>query len=198
MFTGIITHLGKVKFIHHSKYTCSSDISFFSKLGKGNSVAVNGICLTVNADPKMSRFSFEVMPETVKKTIIGTLKVGDYVNLELPMSAQALFEGHIVQGHVDGTGMIKKIQPENNSHILNIKVRLELSRYLINKGSIAVNGISLTIIEARRSFFTVGIIPYTWKHTMLQYTKMGDLVNIEVDVLAKYVEKFIVPRKEKM
>ncbi len=197
MFTGIITHLGKVESIAKSCYTLSYDYSFFKKLGQGSSVAVNGICLTVDADPKMRRFSFEVMPETVKKTMVGTLKVGDYVNLELPMSANALFEGHIVQGHVDDIGMIKKIRPEGNSHILTIKVKSELSRYLINKGSIAVNGISLTIIEAKHSFFTVGIIPYTWKHTMLQYAKIDDLVNIEVDVLAKYAEKFIMLRKEK-
>lgn len=197
MFTGIITHLGKVEIIHQSNYTFSADKSFFSKLGQGSSIAVNGICLTVDADPKMRRFSIEIMPETVKKTMIGTLEVGDYVNLELPMSTTSLFEGHIVQGHVDGTGMIKKIQPEGNSHILTIKVRPELSRYLIDKGSIAVNGISFTIIEAKQSFFTIGIIPYTWKHTMLQYAKIDDLVNIEVDVLAKYAEKFLVPRKEK-
>lgn len=197
MFTGIITHLGKVESIHHARYTFSSDESFFSKLGKGSSVAVNGICLTVNADPERSRFSIEVMPETIIKTIIGALKVGDYVNLELPMSADALFEGHFVQGHVDGTGMIYKIKPEGNSHILTIKVKSGLSRYLINKGSIAVNGISLTIIKARKSFFTVGIIPFTWKHTTLQYVKINDLVNIEIDVFAKYTEKFIIPRKEK-
>src|SRR3989338_5902381 len=165
-------------------------MSFFQKLGQGSSAAVNGICLTVNATPRTRSFSIEVMPETHKKTMVGTLKVGDYVNLELPMSANALFEGHIVQGHVDGTGMIKKIQPEGNSHILTIKVRSEASRYLIDKGSIAVNGISLTIIEAKQSFFTVGIIPYTWKHTMLQYAKIDDSLNIEVDILAKYFLKF--------
>src|SRR3989338_264541 len=195
MFTGIITHLGKVDSITKSCYTFSADRSFFQKLGQGGSVAVNGVCLTVNARPKTYLFSIEVMPETVKKTTIGTLKLGDYVNLELPLSADALFEGHMVQGHVDGTGMIKKIKSEGNSHIFTIKVKSDLSYYLIDKGSIAVNGISLTIIKAGQSSFTVGVIPYTWKTTMLQYSKTGDPVNIEVDILAKYVEKFIAPHR---
>lgn len=196
MFNGIITHLGKVKTIKQSRYSFSTDRDFFKKLGKGSSVAINGICLTLDADPTADTFSIEVMPETVKKTSISTLKIGGYVNLELPMSVNSLFAGHIVQGHIDGTGKITAITPRGNSHIFTIQVKPELEKYMINKGSVAVNGISLTIMNTKKEYFTVGIIPYTFKHTTMQYSKIGDVVNIEVDVLAKYVEKFL-GRKEK-
>lgn len=198
MFTGIITHVGKVESIKQYHYTFSADASFFQKLNQGTSVSVNGICLTVEADPQAHSFSVEAMPETIKKTMIGGLNISQFVNLELPMSADTLFAGHIVQGHIDGTGRITAITSEGNSHIVTIGVKSKLARYVINKGSIAVNGISLTIIEARPSAFTIGIIPYTWMHTMLQYAKVGDGVNIEIDVLAKYVEKLFLQQKGAM
>ncbi|MBI4097301.1 MAG: riboflavin synthase [Candidatus Levybacteria bacterium] len=197
MFTGIITHVGKVESIKQSHYTFSADASFFQKLGQGTSVSVNGICLTVDADTQANSFSIEVMPETIKKTMIGGLNIGQYVNLELPMSADALFAGHIVQGHIDGTGRITAITPEGNSHIVTIGIKPKLACYVINKGSIAVNGISLTIISARNSSFTVGIIPYTFSHTMLHAAKVGDLVNIEVDMVGKYLFKFFTQAKKK-
>lgn len=191
MFTGIISHLGKLEAIKRSRYTFSADSSFFTKLGKGGSIAVNGICLTLIAKPNTKTFSVEVMPETLKKTMMGRLQVGDYVNLELPVSPSDLFAGHLVQGHVDGTAILTAIEPEGNSQILRFSVQKNLSRYMIDKGSVAVNGISLTIIEAGKDFFTVGIIPHTWKNTMLQYSSIGDPVNIEIDIIAKYVEKFV-------
>lgn len=196
MFTGIITHLGKLEKIKQSCYVFSANISFFKKLGRGGSIAINGICLTLIAKQDTKTFSVEVMPETVKKTTIGLLSIGDYVNLELSVSTADLFAGHLVQGHVDGTAVITAIEPEGNSRIFRFNVNKNLSQYMIEKGSVAVNGISLTIIEAGKDFFTVGIIPYTWSHTMLQYSNIGNLVNIEVDVIAKYVEKFVSLRKE--
>lgn len=196
MFTGIITHLGKLEKIKQSRYVFSTNVSFFKKLGRGGSIAINGICLTLIAKQDTKTFSVEVMPETVKKTTIGLLSIGDYVNLELSVSPSDLFAGHLVQGHVDGTAVITAIEPEGNSRIFRFNVNKNLSKYMIEKGSVAVNGISLTIIEAGKDFFTVGIIPYTWSHTMLQYSNIGDLVNIEVDVIAKYVEKFVSLRKE--
>ena len=196
MFTGIITHLGKLEKIKQSCYVFSANISFFKKLGRGGSIAINGICLTLIAKQDTKTFSVEVMPETVKKTTIGLLSIGDYVNLELSVSTADLFAGHLVQGHVDGTAVITAIEPEGNGRIFRFNVNKNLSQYMIEKGSVAVNGISLTIIEAGKDFFTVGIIPYTWSHTMLQYSNIGDLVNIEVDVIAKYVEKFVSLRKE--
>ncbi len=216
MFTGIISHLGKLEIVKGYRYTFTSAAPFFKNLKKGGSVSVNGICLTLVAaparnaisvaggparnafgiadagGPKKNRFSVEVMPETLKRTILGELRVGDYVNLELPMSANGLFAGHIVQGHIDGTGTIASISKEsNNSWIFKINISQTISKYLIEKGSVAVNGISFTIIDAGSAFFTVGVIPHTWNNTMLKYSKVGDKVNIEVDVFAKYAEKLL-------
>lgn len=191
MFTGIIRHLGKLEAVKRSRYTFSADSSFFRKLGKGGSIAVNGICLTLITKPNTKTFSVDVMPETVKKTMLTRMRIGDYVNLELPVSPSDLFAGHLVCGHVDGTAILTAIEPEGNSRILRFSVQKKLSTYMIDKGSVAVNGISLTIIQAGNDFFTVGIIPHTWKNTMLQYSAIGDPVNIEVDMIAKYVEKFV-------
>lgn len=133
------------------------------------------------------------MPETAKRTMLGRLKIGDLVNLELPVSLTQLLSGHLVHGHVDGVGTIKKIQKEGNSRLLTITISRDLNKYIVEKGSIAVNGISLTVINVGLDF-TVGIIPYTWQHTMLKQTKLGDSVNIEVDILAKYLEKILAPQ----
>lgn len=160
-------------------------------LKKGDSVAVDGVCLTVIAKPNFNTFRVEVMPETLKRTVLGTLGIGDLVNLELAISATDRFAGHIVQGHIDGVAAVDNIKKEGNSHILAFKVSDKLSRYIIEKGSVAINGISLTVIEVKDTRFTVGIIPYTWTHTMLSSAKVGDRVNIEVDILGKYLEKLI-------
>jgi riboflavin synthase len=191
MFTGIITHIGTIEEIQNNKYKIAADGNLVSKLKQGSSVAVNGTCLTLINDPQENTFLVEVMPETQKKTMLSKIKTGDKVNLETPMSPESLFEGHIVQGHIDGVGEIITITPEGNSHILEIKITPKLSKYLVDKGSVALNGISLTIIKATQNSFTVGIIPYTMEHTMLQYAKVGDMVNVETDVLAKYVEKLL-------
>lgn len=192
MFTGIITHLGKLEKVKGYRYTFSSAQSFLKKLGKGDSVSVNGTCLTVVAAHSKNFFSAEIMPETLKRTMLNGLKIGDYVNLELPLSADGLFAGHVVQGHIDGTGVITSVKKEsNNSWIFKFKVNKTISKYLIEKGSIAVNGISFTIIDAGRNFFTVGVIPHTWDNTMLKYSKVGDKVNIEIDMFAKYAEKLL-------
>lgn len=191
MFTGIITHIGTVQSINRSRYTFFADSSFFQKLAAGSSVAVNGMCLTVDMHLHTNSFSITVMPETVKKTMVKKLKIGDSVNLELSMSPSSLFEGHIVQGHVDGVGKIGKVKKEGNSRMLTISYPKDLGKYITQKGSIAVNGISLTVVDAERNSFTVGIIPYTWQNTMLKTVKKGDPVNIEVDIVAKYVEKLL-------
>jgi len=190
MFTGIITHLGTVKNISGSTFTLSTNSSFCKKIKKGTSIAVNGVCLTVEKNDQKS-FSVTIMPETKKKTMLHTLKRDNIVNLELPVTSTTLLSGHIVQGHVDGVGKIADIKEEGNSRILTINNANELSKYIVEKGSIAVNGISLTVIAANEQNFIVGIIPYTWKHTMLYTVKKGNLVNIEVDIIGKYVEKLI-------
>ena len=196
MFTGIISHLGKLTKVQDSVFTFSAAKTFFSFLKKGTSIAINGTCLTVTSIPRSDAFSVEIMLETLKRTMLGKLKVDDIVNLELPVTANTLLSGHIVQGHVDGIGKVENIKKEGNSRLFTIKIPSRLSKYIVEKGSIAINGISLTVICAQTSYFTVGIIPYTWKHTVLSKLQSGDLVNIETDILAKYLEKLLIERSE--
>lgn len=190
MFTGIISHLGKVKKFENKTLTFSAGRFFCKKIKKGISVAVNGVCLTVVVRSK-NTFSVDVMSETLNRTVLGDLKKGDLVNLELPLLASGRFEGHIVQGHVDGKAEVVNITKEGNSYLFKFRVDKSLSCYIVAKGSIAVNGISLTVIESRGDFFTVGIIPYTWKKTTFKNLRVGNKVNIEVDIMAKYLEKLM-------
>lgn len=190
MFTGIITHLGKVKEKTPTRLVIQTDSELLKQLSLGMSIAINGICLTVVACDKKT-FSIDFMPETAKKTIINYLEVGDEVNLELPATVNTLMAGHIVQGHVDSIGKIKNIEKEGNSLIFTFSVPKSLTKYIVEKGSISVNGISLTVVETEEDYFTVGIIPHTWEHTMLHNAKIGDYVNLEVDTLAKYMEKLL-------
>ncbi len=191
MFTGIISHLGTIKEKTKDTLFIESPYDLYSNLTLGMSVAVNGICLTVTSLNPSSTFTINFMPETAKKTHIKYLKKGDLVNLELPVTTETFFAGHIVQGHVDGVSKILSIENEGNSRIFTFNIDPKLSKFMIDKGSVTVNGISLTIIKAKGDRFTVGIIPHTWEHTMLHKSKVGDYINIEVDVLAKYLEKLV-------
>lgn len=195
MFTGIVTHLGKLRKKDNAQFTFAVGKSFVNKLAQGTSVSVNGVCVSVCEEPGENTFTVEIMPETAVKTILKDLDLGDIVNLELPMTAKDMFGGHIVQGHVDCVGVLKKIIPEGNSRILRIAIPKEISKYIVAKGAICVNGISLTVIDAGEGFFTVGIIPYTWEQTMLSELTEGDGLNIEVDVLAKYMERLMYAKK---
>ncbi|MBI2018002.1 riboflavin synthase [Candidatus Daviesbacteria bacterium] len=190
MFTGIITHLGKIRKKLKNSLNIKTDHNLISKLSNGTSIAVNGICLTVIGKSE-SIFSVDFMPETENKTNIKYLRVGDLVNLELPATYESFLSGHIVQGHIDGVGRLKSIEKQNNSHLLKFVVPKALSKYIIEKGSIAVDGISLTVIETEKDQFSVGIIPHTWDHTILHTLKVGDVVNIEADLLAKHMEKLL-------
>lgn len=190
MFTGIITNLGKISKKGANKLSIKANKKLVRKLSDGLSIAVNGICLTVISKSEME-FSIDFIPETEAKTNIKYLKVGDLVNLELPATYESFLSGHIVQGHVDGVGKLDYIKKQGNSHILKFSIPKSLSKYIVSKGSIAVNGISLTVIEASKDFFTVGIVPYTWTKTMLRTLQLGDYINIEVDILAKYLEKIM-------
>ena len=190
MFTGIITHTGKILTKSETKLAVESTKDFISMLNKGLSVAINGICLTIASFNKKS-FQVDFMPETKARTNIGHLKSGDLVNLELPVTIETLFAGHIVQGHIDGVAKLEGVTKKGNSRILKLSIPNTLSRYIASKGSIAVSGISLTVIEAKKDYFTVGIVPYTWEHTALHTIKIGDFVNIEVDILAKYLESLL-------
>jgi riboflavin synthase len=191
MFTGIITHLGKIQSIETTIITIQTDASLIRKIEKGTSIAINGICLTALEKPISNTFAVEAMPETFRRTCLNALQKNDLVNLELPMTPQNFLAGHIVQGHVDGTGKVTSIQEEGNSKIIKISIPSKFEKYIIEKGSIALNGISLTVIQAQKNFFTVGIIPYTWTHTMLKNIQVGDEVNIETDIIAKYLEKLL-------
>lgn len=188
MFTGIITSLGRLEKVQKTVYTFWAPASFCRQITKGTSVAINGICLTV-FHKKKNYFAIEIMPETASKTMLVNLKEKDTINLELPSSLSSFLSGHLVQGHVDGVGKIEKITKEKNSYIFIISYPQKLGKYITQKGAISINGISLTVIDAERNSFTVGIIPYTWQNTMLKTAKKGDLVNIEVDIIARYLEK---------
>ncbi|EKD43848.1 MAG: hypothetical protein ACD_72C00097G0002 [uncultured bacterium] len=191
MFTGIITNLGQLKGKSGSTFTFVTQPSLITKIKRGDSIAINGVCLTIEKKIGKTIFGVSIMPETQKKTNLGSLFETMGVNLELPTTPKTFLSGHIVQGHIDTTGEITDIQLDGNSKILTIKIPTEFSHYLVNKGSVALNGISLTIIKSNKQHFTVGIIPHTWKNTTLNKVNIGDKVNIEVDILAKYLEKLL-------
>jgi len=190
MYTGIITHLGTVLEKTPTDLKIKADSQLLQKLSKGESIAVDGICLTIVSKDKNS-FSINFMPETAKKTNIQYLNPATKVNLELPATASTLLSGHIVQGHIDMVGLIKSIVKKGNSYLFAVTIPQSFNKYLVEKGSISVNGISLTVISVSSDEFTVGIIPHTWEHTMLHTAKVGDFVNLEIDALAKYIEKLI-------
>ncbi len=191
MFTGIITHLGTIKEKTSNKLVVTTDAGLLDKLSLGMSIAVDGICLTAVAFDNET-FSIEFMPETAAKTNIQQLEIGSLVNLELPATSETFLAGHIVQGHVDAVGKIQSIKDEGNSRIFSVFIPESIAKYIVAKGSITMNGISLAVISVDKETFTVGIIPHTWDKTMVHTTKPGDIVNIEVDVLAKYLEKFVI------
>jgi len=188
MFTGIINNLGKIAEISETKLTVATDADFVDELDAGASVAIDGICLTV-VDRDKNSFAVDVMPETVNRTNLKYLKKNDPVNLEMPAMPESFLAGHIVLGHVDAIARLESMADDGNSRTLNFSIPETLSKYIVEKGSIAINGVSLTVIEAGDNHFTVGIIPHTWAATMFHTFKTGDFANIEVDVLAKYVER---------
>lgn len=190
MFTGIVTNVGKVVEKSNNELKVQTNKSLISKLSKGTSVAIDGICLTVISSIN-NTFSIDFMPETESKTNIKYLKTGDLVNLELPATPKTFLSGSIMQGHIDSVSTLQKIEQKGNSKILTFSITKNLGKYIVKKGAININGISLTIIDVGVNSFTVGIIPYTWKKTMLYTIKVGDFVNIEVDILAKYIEKLM-------
>lgn len=190
MFTGIITETGTIAARTQSRVSIRASRRLIGALDRGMSISVDGACLTVIARDK-NTFSADIMPETARKTSLANLRLGDLVNLELPATPASFLSGHVVQGHVDGVGTIKEIRKDGSDRILKAAVPRALARYIVPKGSIAMNGISLTVIQAARGYFTVGIIPHTWSATNLRTAKRGDVVNIEVDVLAKYAEKLL-------
>jgi riboflavin synthase len=160
------------------------------ELADGDSVAVNGVCLTATAVGD-GGFDADVMPETLRRTSLGQLDPGDHVNVELPLRPSDRLGGHFVQGHVDGTGTIDSITDEGFARLIRIGAQAELLRYVVEKGSIAVDGVSLTVFGVEEDGFTVSLIPETLERTTLGLAAPGRTVNLEVDVLAKYVEKLV-------
>lgn len=187
MFTGIIESTGEVLKKGKNTLTIKAP-KLLSELKEGSSIAVDGVCLTVIKKDKDS-FTADVMPVTFERTLLGNRKEGDFVNLELAMRGDRRFEGHIVGGHVEGVAELLKMQIIDNAYHLKFRVPEGLERYIVSTGSIAINGISLTVIEVKDNEFMVGIIPHTWENTNLSELAIGDKVNIETDILAKYAEK---------
>lgn len=198
MFTGIIEETGKVKGIRMQGDSFQLQIACKKVLEQtmpGDSIAVNGVCLTVTqlfADG----YEADVMPETMHRTCFKELRTGSPVNLERAMSAQGRFGGHIVSGHIDGTGEIIKIETDENAVWYTIEAEQSLLRYIVEKGSIAMDGISLTVARLTEKGFCVSVIPHTRANTSLAQKKIGSLVNLECDIIGKYVERLMMGKRE--
>ena len=193
MFTGLIAEMGTIKAMKRGvqSYQLTIEAAKVTKtLNIGESVAVNGACLTVVAFNN-NNFTVDVMPETVRMSTIGTLKNGDKVNLEKTLRLQDGLDGHIVSGHIEGIGQIILKKKEDIASLVTIRTPAELTRYIIKKGSIAVDGISLTVTDVTEDTFTVSLIPHTAKETTLGFKNIGDSVNIETDIIGKYVERML-------
>jgi len=193
MFSGIITHTGEISQISKNKNNCIIKIKskiMFSKEEIGSSISCSGTCLTLEKyNNNVS--SFYLSSETLKRTIFKSSKIGDIINLEKSIKLGNRISGHFVQGHVDTTSQVKKISRSGKSRLINFKLLNKYKKYLINKGSITINGVSLTISKIYRDSFQISIIPHTLKSTNLINLKLKDTVNIEFDILGKYIKNFI-------
>lgn len=192
MFTGIIECLGKVMEIKNEKNNILFfiDAPFTHELKVDQSIAHNGVCLTVT-EIKDSIYSVTAIQETLQKTNLGNVKVGDAVNLERCMLMNGRLDGHIVQGHVDQTGICKKIEEQNGSWFFTFEYNASAKNITVEKGSITVNGVSLTVVDSHDTSFSVAIIPYTYEHTNFHQLKKGDSVNLEFDIIGKYVARLM-------
>jgi riboflavin synthase len=195
MFTGLIADLGSVRSIDRDADGATIEISttLVGELAEGDSVAVNGVCLTATAI-EHGAFRAQAMQETLRRSSLQQLRRGSRVNLELALRADGRLGGHIVQGHVDGTGTIAGLREEGFARVLDIDVDDELARYLVEKGSVALDGVSLTVSELRDEGFSVSLIPETLTRTNLGEAQVGDRINLEVDILAKHVERLMEAR----
>lgn len=193
MFTGIIEETGTVKNIRKnptSSFIVIETKNILSDTAVGDSIAVNGVCLTVTGLDK-NLFEADVMNETLRRSSLGELKQGSRVNLERAMAANGRFGGHIVSGHIDGTGIIKHIENDGIAVWYRVSADEMILRYIVEKGSVALDGISLTVAKTDSSSFSVSVIPHTAANTTLSSKKVGDIINIENDIIGKYVEKLL-------
>ena len=196
MFTGIVEEAAPVRSMELDEVgngrLSVAPVRVLDGLKLGDSIAVNGACLTV-VSLDGGTFGVDLAPETLRKTNLGALKEGGVVNLERPLAVGDRLGGHIVQGHVDATGRVQSARPEADCVLMGFRTPKRLMPYIVEKGFVAVDGISLTVVNRRTSSFTVSVIPYTLEHTTLRERRVGDPVNLEVDVLAKYVESLLRP-----
>ena len=189
MFTGIINSIGNIEALNDDVIQISTDNNSYQNLDAGTSIAIDGTCLTLR-DYENDLLNFQVSDETFNRTIAKGYKTGSKINLELPATMSTFLSGHIVQGHVDTTSEVIKIE-ENENNLWTYYFKITDSKYIVDKGSITINGISLTVVDPNEESFSVAVIGETYQRTNLQYLKNGSLVNIEYDILAKYMEKMI-------
>jgi riboflavin synthase len=200
MFTGITEHVGKIESLEHGKdggrlrVSLSASGELAASMRLGDSISVNGCCLTV-IEFDADHFSADLSGETLRRTSFGEKKPGNLVNLEQPLAANARLGGHFVQGHVDGIGRITRLQPEGDNWWLSVRIPEDQRRYVAEKGSIAIDGISLTVARWQEGIAHVAIIPFTYAHTNIRAMSPHDPVNIETDILAKYVESLLAKQK---
>ena len=192
MFTGIIESVGEIKSIVQNQKNIDMEISssISGKLSVDESISHNGVCLTVTEFNSKSH-KVTLVDETLKKSNFSKVKLGSHLNLERSMKANGRLDGHIVQGHVDDTGKCIRIVDQSNSWLYTFKISKDFSNYIIEKGSICVNGVSLTCFDIKEGQFTVAIIPHTYEFTNFNLINIGDLVNIEFDILGKYINKIL-------
>jgi len=197
MFTGIIETLGRVVSVEalQGNLRFTIEASFTGELRPDESVSHNGVCLTItNVNRQYNTFEVTAIEETLTKTNLGTLKAGDFVNLERAMPASGRFDGHVVQGHVDQTGVCTNVVNKDGSWVYTFEFDPSKNGIVVEKGSICVNGISLTVINAGKNTFSVAIIPYTYEHTNIKFVEKGAIVNLEFDILGKYIQKILADR----
>jgi len=202
MFTGITEHVGKIESLDRAEDGGRMRVSLagasegFASIKQGDSIMVNGCCLTA-VELGAHTFLADLSGETLRRTSFGEKKAGDFVNLELPLAAGARLGGHFVQGHVDGVGRVMRLVPEGDNWWLSVRVPEDLRRYVVEKGSLAIDGISLTVARWHDGVADIAVIPFTYEHTNVRAMAPNDAVNLEVDILAKYVESLLEARKSR-
>ena len=189
MFTGIVEELGTIKVIESNLISVTAE-KILCDLKISDSISVNGACLTVT-NLRKSSFDIQTVPETLRRTNLGLLKTGDQVNLERSLATNSRFGGHIVQGHVDTTGHVTSIKKDGDGLLVTYQIPSTIKRYVVEKGFIAVDGASLTIVNCDNSSFTVTLVPFTRNSTILGTHEVGDQVNLEVDIISKYIESLL-------
>ena len=190
MFTGIVEEVGAVRSVDRGGLTIAASRAM-DDLAHGGSISVNGACLTVTSHGD-SDFSVDVVPETLRCTNLGSLRAGDPVNLERSLPVKGRLDGHIVQGHVDGTGAVESITAEGDALLVRIAAPLSIMRYVVEKGFVAVDGASMTVVNCNGEAFVVTVVPYTRDNSLFGSRSNGDLVNLEVDIVAKYVDRLLL------